>query len=210
MLGHLFGFFLTHRPPQHICSTQRITTDQLGDLHHLFLIDDNAVGRCQAGFERLMEIVDLLQPFFTQNKVVHHPRAQRARTVECQHSNNVFEAIRGQLLEQLLHALRFHLEDGGGVGIFKNLVRLRIVKGQGIQIRALARQTRHIIERQLDNRQVTQAQKVELHQTHFFYIIFIVLTNNRIATRLRIERTEIGELARRNQHTTSVHAHVTR
>ena len=44
MLRHLFGLFLTHRPPQHICSAQRVTPNKLGDLHHLFLIHDHAIG----------------------------------------------------------------------------------------------------------------------------------------------------------------------
>ena len=98
VLGHFFGLLLTHGPTQHIGSAQRITADQLRNLHHLFLIHDHTVGRCQAALERLMEIVDLLQALLTQNKVVHHPRTQRARPVERQHSNNVFKTVGRQLL----------------------------------------------------------------------------------------------------------------
>ena len=76
VLCHFFGFFLTHCPPQHIRCTQRITTDQLGNLHHLFLIHDHAIGRRQTGLKRLMEVFDFLQAFFTQNKVIYHARAQ--------------------------------------------------------------------------------------------------------------------------------------
>ena len=45
LLGHLFGFFLTHGAAQHVRTAEGVTGHHLGDLHHLFLIQDDAVGR---------------------------------------------------------------------------------------------------------------------------------------------------------------------
>ncbi len=58
------------------------------------------------------------------------------------------------------------------------------------------------------NGQGGQAQEVKLHQTNGFHVVFVVLTHRRRAARLLVQRTKISELARRNQHTTRVHAHV--
>ena len=138
MFGHFFGLFLTHRPPQHIGGAQRVAADQLRDLHHLFLIHDHTVGRRQTGLERLMEVVNLLQTLLAQNEVVHHARAQRARSIERQHGDDVFKTVGRQLLEQLLHPFRFDLEDRRRIGIFQDLVGGRIVKSQLAQIRSFA------------------------------------------------------------------------
>jgi hypothetical protein len=44
------------------------------------------------------------------------PEPSGPRTVERQHGDDVFEAVGRELLEKLLHAVRFHLEDRRGVG----------------------------------------------------------------------------------------------
>ena len=46
---HLFGIFLSHGTTQHIGTTERVTCKYLGDLHHLFLVENNTVGGLQNG-----------------------------------------------------------------------------------------------------------------------------------------------------------------
>ena len=72
VLGHFLRLFLAHRPTQHVRATERVTADDLGNLHDLLLIDDDAVSRLQRVFQVRVEIVDLLLPFLTQNKVIDH------------------------------------------------------------------------------------------------------------------------------------------
>ena len=50
LLGHLLWFFLAHRPAQQIRATERIARQDLCNLHHLLLIQNNAVGGLQNGF----------------------------------------------------------------------------------------------------------------------------------------------------------------
>ncbi|CSC77524.1 Uncharacterised protein [Vibrio cholerae] len=45
LLSHFFWLFLTHCTAQHVCPTQGVTRQYLRDLHHLLLIEDDAVGR---------------------------------------------------------------------------------------------------------------------------------------------------------------------
>ncbi|MNT45730.1 hypothetical protein D3C72_1823270 [compost metagenome] len=47
LFGHLLGLFLTHGPAQHVRATEGVAGHHLSNLHHLFLVQDDAVGRCQ-------------------------------------------------------------------------------------------------------------------------------------------------------------------
>ena len=44
LFGHLFGFFLTHRPAQQVGAAQAVARQLLRDLHDLFLVNNNPVG----------------------------------------------------------------------------------------------------------------------------------------------------------------------
>jgi hypothetical protein len=208
VLIHLLFFLLAHRPTQHVGATERVATDDLRNLHHLLLIDDDAVGRLQTGFQIVVEIIDLLLALLAQDEVIHHPRAKRAWAVERKHGDDVFEAIRCQFLQELLHALRFNLEDGRGVGVLQDLVGRRVVETEQIQVVPDAGELFDVTYRQIDNRQVAQTEEVELHQADFFDIVLVVLRNHRSATVGRIERAEVGQLARRDEHAAGVHANV--
>jgi hypothetical protein len=81
-----------------------------------------------------VEIVDLLLALLAQDEVVDHAGAERAGTVEREHGDDVFETVGRQLLEQLLHALRFHLEDRRRVGVLEDLVGGRVVEAERHQI----------------------------------------------------------------------------
>ena len=44
VLGHLLGLFLAHGPAQHVGATERVAAQYLCGLHHLLLVDHDAVG----------------------------------------------------------------------------------------------------------------------------------------------------------------------
>ncbi len=210
MLRHLVGILLAHGAAQQVGATERITADDLRDLHHLLLIHDDAVGRRQAGGQIGVEVVDLLLALFAQDKIVDHARAERAGAVQCEDGDDVFETVGRQLLEQLLHALRFDLENCRGVGVLENLECLRVIKGQCFQVRACTRKLFDVIDGKLDDGQVAQTQKVELDQSDFLDIVLVKLRDYRAAAIGRIQRAEIGELARRDEYPAGVHADVPR
>jgi hypothetical protein len=83
-----------------------------------------------------MEVVDLLLALLAQDEVVDHARTQRARTVEREHRDDVLEAVGLKLLQQLLHAVAFHLEDRGGVRVLQDLIGGGIVERQLREIEA--------------------------------------------------------------------------
>ena len=128
LLGHFFGFFLTHGSTQHVRTAEGVTGHDLGNLHHLFLIQDDAVSRRQYRLEAFVLVVRVrIRQFgatvLTVDEVVHHARLQRARTEQCHQCDQVFQAVGLELFDQLLHAAGFKLEHRRGFGFLQQAGR---------------------------------------------------------------------------------------
>ena len=184
MLGHLFGLFLTHRTAQKIGATERVTADDLRDLHHLFLIDDDAVSGLQRFGQIGMKVIDLLLALLAQNKVIDHARAKRSGAVQRQHRDDVFEAIGLQFFQQLFHAIALNLKDASGIGVLQNLIGGRVGECQCCQVEFQLRVAGvDVLGSQINDRQIAQAKKVEFDQADRLNIVFVELTDYRIGTR---------------------------
>ncbi|MNC20358.1 hypothetical protein D3C75_683040 [compost metagenome] len=77
LLRHLDRVLFTHRTTQHVRTAQRVPRQHLCNLHNLFLIQNNAVGRFQHRFQAFMlplniRIGDSFAPVLTVNKVINH------------------------------------------------------------------------------------------------------------------------------------------
>ena len=211
MGGHFFGLFLAHGPAQQIGATQRISPDNLGDQHHLFLVDDHPIGAFEGGLEIRVEIIDRCPPVLAIDEIIHHAGFKRARTEKRQNSNDVFEGVGSKLLEQLLHAARFKLEHGRRVGIAQQLVggRIRERDRHDVEILHAGIVRANEAHGPVENRQVAQAEKVELHQARGFDIVLVKLRDRAsLLARLAIQRAEIGQLAGRDQHAAGMHPDV--
>ena len=57
LFGHFLGLFLTHGPAQHVGVTKTVAGHHLGNLHDLFLIQDNAIGGLKNGLQPLILII---------------------------------------------------------------------------------------------------------------------------------------------------------
>ena len=208
VLRHFFGFFLAHGAAQQIGAAQRISPDDLGCQHDLFLVDHDAVGFAQNAFEEGVRISHVLAAVFACHEArdIFH----RAGPVHRVERNQVFKARGQRLAQHALHAAAFKLEYGFGLAVLKQLVGGLVVK-------------RHVVERevflslvarpdevagQFHDGERGQTQKVELHQAGSFHVVLVELAHGRVAARLLVQRAKVGELARRDQHATGVHADV--
>ncbi len=118
LLGHLLGLLLAHRTTQQVGAAQRVAGKHLRDLHHLFLVQDDAVGRLEYRFEDGVQVIDLAaRTQLALDEIVHHARLQRAGTEQGHQRHHVLEAVRLQAADQVLHAARFELENGGGLPV---------------------------------------------------------------------------------------------
>src|SRR5207249_1171260 len=111
---------------------------RLRDLHHLLLVDDDAVGVAQDRLERGVQIADRLLAVLAADEGVDHGRAvvelrvERPRPVERQDGDEVGEARGPELRQQPADAARLELEDPDRVAVGEQLVGAGVVQRQAI------------------------------------------------------------------------------
>ena len=133
---HLGLDLLAHGAAQKIGTAQRVAGELLGDLHHLFLVDDDAVGLLQDRLEQRVQIARVLEPVLdvdVARDVVHRPRP-----IERVHGDDVLEAVGLQLAQGIAHAGRFQLEHALRLGPRQKLEGRRIVERQCCQLQMRA------------------------------------------------------------------------
>ena len=104
LLGHLLRLLLAHGAPQQVGAAQRVAGHVLGDLHHLFLVDDDPVGGLEDGLQHRMRVFGPLLAVLDVDVVVDHARLQRAGPEQRHQSDDVFKAVGSQTLDEVLHA----------------------------------------------------------------------------------------------------------
>ena len=208
MLGHLLGFFLAHGPAQQIGAAQTVATQYLSGLHHLLLVNHDAVGFGQHFFDQGMRILHHFTTVLARHKTGY--QIHGARTVQSVERNQIFKSCGLGVFQHALHAATFKLKHRLGATIRKQLVGGHIVKCNILEGKILLPfvALHDHLACQLQNGQCGQAQKVKLHKPNSFHVVFVKLTHGRRTAGLLVQGTKIGELARGNQHTPSVHAHV--
>ena len=219
LLGHLFRLFLTHRTTQHICAAKGVTRKHLGDLHDLFLIQDDAVGWLQYRFQAFMlplhiRIGNLFAPVLTVDKVIYHPRLQRARTEQSHQRDHIFEAVWLQTLNQIFHAAGFKLEDGCRLGALQHVETFLVIKrdSRNIQRRLAVLLTAGVdhLQRPVDDGQRTQTKEVELHKPGVFNVVLVELGDRMLTRFIAVQRREVSDFGRGDNHAPRMLTGVTR
>ena len=117
VLGHLVGVFFAHGTAQHVRAAQRVTAQNLRGLHHLLLVDHDAVGLRQHVGHQWVRV----DHFFAALLARHKGRYQIHRTGSVQgiERDQVFQSRRPRVLEHALHAAAFKLEHRLGFAFCK-------------------------------------------------------------------------------------------
>ena len=118
---HLLGFLLAHRTAEQIGGAERVAADHLRDLHHLFLVHHDAVGRLEDRRESRVEVFDALASTLARDVI--GDELHRAGPVQRDQRDDVLEARRRRLLHQVAHAARFELEHRRRVALAENIER---------------------------------------------------------------------------------------
>ena len=185
---HLGLDLLAHGAAQKVRFAERIARQRLRHLHHLFLVDDDAMRLGQEGLHAGMEIGRLLQPELAAaigRDVVH-----RTGTVERHQRDQVLDPVGLHLDQRLAHADRFDLEHADRLAARQHLVGLGIVEGQLRQVdrnAALGDQ----LHRDGQRRQRLQAEEVELHQPGLLDPFHVELGDAHAGARIDRERDEL-------------------
>ena len=111
LLGHLIGLLLTHGAPQDIGFTEGVPGHSLAYLHHLFLVDHNAVSILEDRFKLRDLILDLNPPMLTVDKLRDH--VHRPGPVQGDKGYDVLKCRWFKPFQKVLHSRALKLEDPG-------------------------------------------------------------------------------------------------
>ena len=108
LLLHNGRFFLGHRAAHEVGPAHAVSAEIADDLHDLFLIDNTAVCRLKDRANLLTFIRDSVRMLLTSD--VLRNEIHRARAIQCNTGDNVFQRMRFQLLHERLHTGALKLE----------------------------------------------------------------------------------------------------
>ena len=131
---HLFRIFFPHGTPQNIGVSHAVAAKHLGDLHYLFLIDDDPVGIFEDRLRKRMQVFVLLSAVLALDVFFRHPAIQRAGSVKRQDGHQIFETVGADLDGHLANARAFKLKHAGGIAVAQELVSFLVVQRETLQI----------------------------------------------------------------------------
>ena len=191
-LGIHFGLdLLAHRPAQQIGATQRIARQDLRGLHHLFLIDKDAIGFCQNGFEQRVRIFDrdaAILPVPKQSDIVH-----RAGAIERDERDDISKIGGPDRSKRAAHPFGFQLKHADRIAALEQCVDAFILPFERIEIGPGARSCLDQVAGFLQDRKRLEAKKVELHEPGAFAIFHVELRHRHIRARIAIKRDELRQ-----------------
>ena len=198
---HLGGDLLAHGAAQKVSFAERVAGEHLGDLHHLLLIDDDAIRLFQDGFQQRMQVIGLQLAML--DRVVDRDVLHRARTVERHQRNDVLETVGLHARNGAAHALAFQLEHAHRFAGCQKTVGLLVIQRHflDLDMDALARDQ---FQRRVDDGQRLEAEEVELHQPGFFHHLHVELRHRHVGARIAVERDQLFERPVADHHTGGV------
>ncbi len=189
---HLLLLLLAHRTAQQIRLAERVTGKDLRDLHHLFLVDDDAVSLLQRSLERRMEIVRRRQALLALD--IGRDVLHRTGAIEGHERNDVLEAVRLHRAQCLAHAGRFKLEHADGRALAEHCKGLFVIERQIVRVdvaAGVADETRSPV----DDRQRLEAEEIEFDEACRLHPLHIVLGGGKVRARIAVERRQLVERA---------------
>ena len=209
LLGHHLGILLPHGLAEHVRLAEREAGQNRRDAHHLLLVGDDPVGVREDGLELRQLVLHLGAAGLARDEVVHHPALERAGPVERVHRNQVVEALRLGLAKNLPHARALELEDAVGLAVHEELIGLRVVERNRVDVEVDSLGPSDLRQRVLDERQRAEAEEVHLEQADAFDLFHRPLGRDFVAVAL-IEGGVVGDRSRRDDHAGGVDAGVAR
>ena len=112
LLGHRRGIFFAHGAAQQIGLAQGVAGEDVGDPHHLLLIDDDAERVFENSLELRQQELHFAASPLALDEVVDH--IHRSGTVERIQRGQILDRVGLVAAQNVAHAGRFKLKDAGG------------------------------------------------------------------------------------------------
>src|SRR5215469_148738 len=206
---HFLFLFLPHGSTEDIGFAKREAGQAVGNLHDLFLIEDDPVGFFEDVFELREFVRDLRLAVLAVDEVIDHAALNGTRTVEGVERGQVFDARGLITAEDVAHAVRFELEDGGGFAARKESVGGFVVESKAVEIDGNAAVVLHHFDSVVKNGERSQAKEIHFEEADAFERVHFVLGGDFVATCF-VDGDKFGQRLRRNNDAGSMCGGVTR
>ena len=204
LLLHLLLVLLAHRAAQQVGLAQRVARNDIGDLHHLFLVDDDAQRLLQQRLQLRQHVLHRAPPPLAFDEVVDHPALDGPRPVESIQRRKVFHRGGPVAAQHVAHPARLKLEYARSERAMEDLlVRRRVVQRDRREIEVDALRQFDQLERVVNDGQRGQTEEVHLQQAHLFDRLHVVRGDNGIVLGAR-HRHKFGKRLGRNHHARGV------
>ena len=162
--GHLGLVLLAHGGAQDVGLPHREARQQVGDRHHLLLVDDDAIRLPKRVLQRRVGELRLHGAVLAGDVAVDHAALYGTRSIEGDYNRDVLELARAQRGEDTPHPRRFQLEHAQGVAPAQHLKRSGVIQRQRLQVDADTAGALNQLDAGVDDVEVAQPQEVHLQQ----------------------------------------------
>ena len=205
LLLHLLADLLAHRAAEHVGAAEGVAGDDAGGFHHLFLVDQDAVGLLGDLLEERVRVFDEAGVVLALDVV--RDELHRARTVERDERDDLVDLGDVELAAERLHAAGFELEHADGLRLIEEGEGLGVVEADFLdvevgQLAVLADEILGVV----DDRERLEAQEVHLQEAELLDGILGIL--GRQVAFLHRHRDDVGERAVGDDHAARVLAGV--
>ena len=200
LLDHDGGDLLAHRLAHDVSLAEGVAGELTRDVEHLLLVGDDAVGLLEDRLEVGVQVVRLHAAVLHVD--VARDLLQGAGTEQRDHGGELAHVLGLQLHHVPAHAGRLHLEHAEGVAVAEDLggggVAVRDLK----EVDTLAAAVLDEVERLLKDREVREAEVVDLQQADLLDVTHRILGSGdgglvvRVLVRRALERHDVGERLR--------------
>ena len=174
-----FMLLLPHGAAQDIRLSEREVREHLHDLHDLLLIENDAESLLQDRFQQRMQVRHLLLSMSACDEICHHAAAQRSWTIERDRRDEVLKAFRLQILDEVRHTRRFHLEYGSRITTAEHFGRLLIFERNLVDIDRHSAALLDMLQSIGNDRERAKTEEIHLQKPQLFHMILVVLRHKR-------------------------------
>ena len=159
--------------------------------HDVLLVDEDPVGPLEEWLEERVEVGDLLLAVLAPD--VGRDVLHRARPVEGDHGGEVVDRGRPELADVAPHPRRLQLEDAGRLARGQEGEGRRVVEGDPLEVDLDAALLPDPVHGGPQDRQVGEAQEVELEEPQRLDPVHLVLGHRGVGVRGLLERHQLGQ-----------------
>ena len=159
--------------------------------HDVLLVHEDPVGLLQVRLEQRVEVRHRLLAVLAPD--VRRDVVHRARAVERDHRGEVEHRGRAQLADVAAHARRLELEHAGRLARGEQLERQRVVERDRVEVHRDVAVVADQVDGLAQDREVGQAEEVELEQAQGLDAVHLVLGHERVRVRRALERHQLRQ-----------------